>query len=205
MDKTKKNPFGGGNPNSIYTPMSEDEQEVLQRLIAADDLEVHVVGWGKVGKLVGIKFGDLRVSIPLRITFQAPSVWTPIFYFDLELRTRTGLLLFRSRESALYNNEPVLIRAGMYLDMVWDIAIQKMAPELVKLIKPGAIGLTTREGNRTLQGDDAKLLKVLREGEAQVRAKSQQDAAKAAKLEKKALAEHPSEAKILVTVPSKGA
>ena len=43
-----QNQFGGGNPNSLYVPMSEDEQEVLQRLVETSDLRVVIDGWGHI-------------------------------------------------------------------------------------------------------------------------------------------------------------
>ena len=35
-----KNIFGGGNPNSIYVPMSEVEQEAVSRLVESKDLRI---------------------------------------------------------------------------------------------------------------------------------------------------------------------
>jgi len=64
--------------------------------------------------------------------------------------------------------------------MIWDIAIQRMDPKLVKMMKPGTLGLTSRwtdkdTGGLTLFGNSKltsvqkqKLLRV-RAGEALVR------------------------------------
>lgn len=175
-----KNPFGGGNAQSLYTPMTEDEQEVLERLIEGDDLEVNIVGWGVVTK-PQITFGDLRLSIKLPLSFDRPALPQPNWYFDLELRTRSGLVLYSERQATTYGGKPIQIAAGMQFLMVWDIAIQKIDPKIVKAIKPGALGLTTREGNRRLKTGDKELLHNLRQGEKMARQATIDRLAKAAK------------------------
>jgi hypothetical protein len=141
-----KNPFGG-LVGMGYTPMSEDEQEVISRLVAAKDLRVVINGWGFVDE-PQIVFGDLRLGVSFRMHFDRPEAPMNVTYFDLELRTRTGLLLFKERQSCMYAGKPLQIAAGVYLDMVWDIAIKAMDPKLVKMLKPGATGLTSRWQDR---------------------------------------------------------
>lgn len=183
-----KNVFGGGNKNSLYTPMSEYEQEVLSRLVEARDLDVTIVGWGYI-KGVKANHGDLRLNIPLEITFSAPETPILVDHFDLELRTGSGLLLFKERQSAKYNGQPLPVGAGTSLSMVWSIAIKAMAPDLVKMYKPGAVGLTSRWvdrdtgafsflGNTKLPESSRALLRKLRRGEAKVRAMNRKDAGK---------------------------
>lgn len=180
---TEKNAFGGGNKKSLYTPMSEDEQEVLSRLVQAKDLDVFIVGWGFI-KGVSASFGDLRLDIPLQINFSAPAVPMPVSYFDLELRTGSGMLLFKERQSALYNNNPLMVGSGTNLSMIWSIAIRAMDPKVVKMYKPGATGLTSRWvdrdtgditflGNSQLSSASKTLLQKLRLGEARVKKMSQ--------------------------------
>ena len=140
---SERNMFGGGNPNSLYTPMSEDEQEVVSRLVAARDLDVIIVGWGVI-RNVQASFGDLRLDIPIQITFNRPEVPMMVSHFDLELRTGSGLLLFRERQSSEYDGKPIAVGTGTSLSMVWHIAIQAMDPKIVKELKPGARGLTSR-------------------------------------------------------------
>lgn len=163
-----KNIFGGGNPRSLYTPMSETEQEVLERLIQANDLEVNVVGWGVVTQ-PRITFGDLRISLVFRLDFNAPEVYVPVHYFDLELRTRNGFVIFSERQPTLIGGLPIQIKNGSFIDLAWDIAIQKMNPEFVRMVKPGATGLTSRDGNMKLDETAQQLLKAVRQGEARVR------------------------------------
>jgi len=174
-----KNPFGGGNPNSLYTPMSEYEQEVLERLIDAGELEVHIVDWGIIHQ-PKITFGDLRLCIIIPMKLDRPPLPQPNFWFDLELKTRSGILLYKERLPTMDGGKPIQLCAGMELVWAWDIAIQKMDPKLVKALKPGALGLTTHEGNRKLNTAQKKLLHTLREGEAKARQNTQSRLAEAA-------------------------
>lgn len=181
----ERNALGGANPHSLYVPMSETEQEVLERLTEKDDLMVVIHGWGVVHE-PKITFGDLRLSIPFRLEFDRPETPMEVPWIDLELKTRAGLSLFGpDRLPTIYNGKPFKVCAGVFVDMIWDIAIEKMDPKIVKMIKPHAIGLTTREGNRNLKGKTAKLYELVRTGEAKVR---DGDKKKVAKLEAEQIA-----------------
>ena len=162
---SEKNIFGGGNSLSLYTPMSEDEQEVLHRLIEQDNLEIHIIGWGIVNKFERISFGDMRLQIVFRLILTAPAMHIPVPYFDLELRTRTGILLMKSQYPLTEGGEPRMLGAGSELKLAWEIAIRHMDPEFVKLMKPGAMGLTTREGNYKLPEQHMNTLRGLRKVE----------------------------------------
>lgn len=188
-----KNPFGGLNPKSLYIPISDDEQEVIERLVSASDLQVVIAGWGFINAPT-VKFGDKRVSIPIRLTFNAPEVPVNVYYFDLELRTQSGIILYAERQPTLYDNKPIKVGAGITLDMVWDIALSHMNPNLVKMIKPGAKGLTSRlqdkdtkeitnTGNMDLAADEQKVLNRIKLGERKIK---QHDAKKLAEAEAKA-------------------
>jgi hypothetical protein len=173
------NPLGGKNPHSLYVPMSDTEQEVLERLVEKDDLMVVVHGWGIVHKLQ-VTFGDLRLTLVLHLDFDKPEPpGQAVHWFDLELKTRAGMSLYGpDRLPTVCNGKPLVVAAGMVVDMAWDIAIQSIPPEIVKIIKPHAIGLTSAEGNRNLRGKKAKLFEMVREGEAKVREASKEDVAK---------------------------
>ena len=175
----QRNVFGGGNKNSLYTPMSEDEQEVLARLVQTRDLQVRILGWGAIDA-VQASFGDLRIDIPIQITFTKPDNPVSVSFFDLELRTGSGILLFKERQSVVYQGQPLAVGRGTTLSMVWTIAIQAMTPELVKALKPGAIGLTSRwldkdtgritfKGNTKMSSEKMALLRKLRMGELKVK------------------------------------
>lgn len=187
------NMFGGGNVNSLYVPMSEIEQETISRLIEAGDLRINIVGWGYVDNLQ-VTFGDARVRIPFRMNFSKPAVQQPCYYFDMELCTGSGRVLYKERQSTLYGGKPIGIVAGMYLDLVWDIAIRSIDPQLVRDVLPGTTGLTSRlqdkdTGNITLTGNmrlnstEKAAIALLRRGEA---ASRRQTAARADHATKKA-------------------
>lgn len=175
-----KNIFGGGNRYGLYTPMSDVEQEVLDRLVESGDLMLEVVGWGRIEHLPDIRFGDLRIQIPFKMVFTKPDYPVPVHHFDLRLKTRSGLVLHEERMPALYDGKPIEVFAGLELHMVWDIAIQHMDPKVVKAIKPAAYGLTSANldrdtksptlfGNRKLGDKEKEMLYRLREQEALAR------------------------------------
>lgn len=174
------NPFGGKNPRSLYVPMSEVEQEFLDRLIQAQDLQVRVHGWGIVPNPT-VRMGDQQVIIPLTLKFDRPEVPIPVSSFDLELLTGSGVSLFRETQSCLYDGHPLYVGTGTRIDMVWHVAIRAMDPKLVKTLMPGVVGLTSRAfdkdtgnltntGNMKLTEDQKKILAVIRQGEANLRA-----------------------------------
>ena len=176
----KTNLFGGKNPRGLYVPMSEDEQEVVHRLVEAEDLVLIIHGWGHLDR-PRFLVGDHRIGVQFRLTFNRPAAPTPVWFFDLELRTRTGISLVKERLPTIYAGKPVQVCAGMYLDMQWDIALHSMDPRLVKLLKPGAYGLTSRrqdkdtgemtaQGNMKLDGNQKRALAELEASQARGRA-----------------------------------
>jgi hypothetical protein len=191
----ERNPFGGVK-GSLYTPISDDEREVLDRLISARDLDVFVKGWGYIRGVQAGRAGDLRIALPLTLEFDRPDTPVPVHYFDLELRTGSGILLFAERQKTVYDGKPLMIGAGSRLQMIWDIAIHHMDPKLVKALKPGALGLTSRWidkdtgditllGNTKMSSSDKALLRKLRKSEAASRADTAQQTAKAVANSKK--------------------
>lgn len=172
-----RNAFGGGNPNSLYVPMSEDEQEVLHRL--QPEMRVVIHGWGHIDA-PKIIIGDARLSVILDLSFHKPATPQPVHFFDLELKLRNGMSLYKKRMPTVVNGQPLMVGAGLDLKMAWDIMIHHLDPKLVKMIKPGAIGLTSRRldkdtGDATLTGNmrttpmQRRLLHELKQGEEKVR------------------------------------
>ena len=142
-----RNPFGGKNPLSLYVPMSETEQEFIDRLKSSGDLLVKIHGWGFIPNPT-ITAGDLQVVIPIELTFSAPEDPIPVHSFDLELCTVTGLSLFRETQSTVYDGQPLFIGAGTYIAMMWHIALKAIDPRVIKAYMPGTVGLTSRAIDR---------------------------------------------------------
>ena len=177
---TESNPFGGKSTAGIYVPLSEDEQEVLERLVQMQDVKLVIHGWGIIDKPV-LLVGEHRVTVKFRLTFKAPAEPMPVYFFDLELLThQTGISLFRKRMPCTYDNKPIWAQAGTFVDMAWDIALHSMDPRIVKLLKPGATGFTSRrqdkdtglitsEGNMKLDSAAKRKLAAIEKGAASVR------------------------------------
>jgi len=185
------NIFGGGNRRGLYVPMSEDEQEVIHRLVEAEDIQIIIHGWGTLDR-PRFLVGDHRIGVQFRLNFNRPAAPMPLYFLDLELRTRTGITLCKERLPTIYKNKPVEVAAGMYLDLQWDIAMHSMDPRLVKLLKPGAIGLTSRrqdrdtremtaEGNMKLDAKQREALRELEDAHAAARAFDEKNIVKATK------------------------
>lgn len=183
------NLFGGKNPNGLYVPMSNDEQEVLHRLQESQDVQLVVHGWGVIDN-PKMTIGDHRVGIDFRIFFKGLLVAQPLHFLDLELRTGSGKSLFRERLSV--GPKPIQIHEGQYLDFMWDIAIKHMDSHFVKEIKPGAFGLTSLrqdrdsgemsvEGNMKLNEKQKAILKELERNQEMVRQLDTTDAVAASK------------------------
>jgi len=180
----EKNMFGGGNANSVYIPMSDVEQEALLRLKESEDLVITIVGWGYIQN-PEITFGDKRLSIHIDITFNAPDIPMNVHYFDMELK-KGNLILFRERHRTYYNHQPIKVGSGTNLNMIWDIAIARIDPKLVKVLVPHARGLTSRLtdkdtgelslfGNMKLDSIQQQVAVKLKEGEKKVRAVDRKD------------------------------
>lgn len=190
-----KNEFGGGNENSLYIPITDVEQESIDRLVQQQELVVEIVGWGFIEN-PNITFGDKRVSIHIDITFNAPDVPIPVFFFELILKTRGGLILFQEKQKTIYNGGPLPVGTGTNLTMIWDIAIARVDPKLVKMIVPHARGLTslltdktTGElslfGNMKLDTKRKQMAYELRENERKIKEMDEESLRKAVKKSKK--------------------
>lgn len=130
------------HPHSYYVPLSETEQDVIQRMIEGQDIFVEVKDWGyhSSPKLIA---GDKRVQIRFPMEFVKPEgVYIPVYYFTLILKTRDGRVLARTTESTVVNNQPLMVTAGMVVDLIWDLALDKVSDELQQMILPGIKGKT---------------------------------------------------------------
>lgn len=123
-----------------YIPLSTKEQDVLQRMLEQDEMYVEVVGWGFHPNPT-ITAGDKRIQIRFPMEFTKPvGVDVPVKYFELRLKRRDGKTLASSTESTIYNNQPLYVTAGMQIDLVWDLALDRVSDELTKEVIPGIKG-----------------------------------------------------------------
>lgn len=137
------------NRYSSYVPLNETEQDVLQRMIEGQDIYVEIVDWGyhSSPKIIA---GDKRIQIQFPMEFVKPvGVTIPVYYFRLRLKDRSGRKLVETVEPTVFNNQPLYVTAGTIINLVWDLALDKVSPELQKMILPGiqgkAVG-TIRDG-----------------------------------------------------------
>lgn len=166
---SETNPFGGKNPNGLYVPITDTEMEVLDRLRTDHGFRIEIKDWGYVDDPV-MKFGDKRVSFEFTMVFKAPDTPMEVRSFEMSLWTKTGIHLFGPRSYAtIVGGQPLKVHAGFELQLALDIALDQMSGHLVRLVKPGAFGLTSYHGNLHLTEDKQKLLAAMREGEARVR------------------------------------
>lgn len=180
-----ENAFGGKNPVGLYVPMSDDEQEVLHRLKESKDLQLVVHGWGTIPNPTLI-VGDHRIRIDFHLFFKGLYVAQPLHYLDLELKLGNGMSVYKDRKPLPRpGGQAYMVSEGDDLQFQWDIAISHMDPDFVRLVKPGATGLTSRrqdkdtremtsEGNMQLNDEKRRLLHRLESGQRKVR---QMDAA----------------------------
>lgn len=199
MKSKETNPFGGKNKHGMYVPMTDDELEVLARLAEAGEFKVVIKDWGHV---TGFKlqrfnpetwggnpiliFGDKRISFYFQMHFNAPALPQPNYFFDMEVWAK-GHKLFAQRLPTETMGKPVQICAGMSLTLALDVAIDKIDPKIVKEIKPGSVGLTTRQGNMHLNPELQRMLAKLRGAEKRVRAGTVQEAVDATQKMDKAI------------------
>ena len=187
-----QNILGGRNPHGLYVPMSDDEQEVIARLVEADDLRLIIHGWAVLGKPHLIVGGDLRVGVRFRLDFPDGMAPVQVPFLDLELRRSNGQTVFREKKALGPAGQAPIAAGGAFFELQWDIAIHSMDPAFVKAIKPGARGLTSRridrdtgartaEGNMQLDSTQKAALAHVEAGAEQIR---KEDAAAAAKAEK---------------------
>jgi hypothetical protein len=139
-----KNEFGGGNSISSYIPITEIEQEFISRLVESGEIMVVLHGWGVTQPRV--TFGDKNLHAHIKFMFDKapppPGVQVP--FFDMELKTQSGISLYRQKMPTSYDNNPILISNEVDLEMVWDISLRFIDPKLIKLLMPSVTGFTTR-------------------------------------------------------------
>ena len=122
-----------------YEPLTDDEQEILQRLKDDNDLYVEIKDWG-YHLNPHITVGDKRIQVRFPMHFVKPFFPQPVWSFTLLLKTRDGRTLYQSKESTMYDNQPLMVQAGLDVDLAWDIQIGQISAEFQSLIRPGFVG-----------------------------------------------------------------
>jgi len=198
------NILGGKNSNFAYTPMSEDEQDALSRLVASDDLMVEVVGYGTVHKFDRKPIlGDAILSIDFTLVFDRPEFYVPAYNLELVLKTRSGDQIYK--EKLTTGSEPILVRVGEVFSMTWTIQFKHLDPSLVKRVKSGAFGLTNRfMGEWKLDEEQQLMMKAIEEGKKNLERLNKEDLERSEINQKKVYSDIQSdnEKKIVIPVTS---
>ncbi len=138
----------GGKSDFLYIPLTEIEQEFIARLVESGEIMVVIHGFGSTQPVV--TFGDKVLHAYIKFLFDKapPAPGVPVPYFDMELKTQSGICLYRQKMPTSYNNKPMIISNEVELEMVWDIALKYIDPKLIKALMPQVRGFTTRLEDR---------------------------------------------------------
>lgn len=141
--------------NVNYTPLTNDEQDVLSRLIdEGRELYVEVRALdcsGEDKRIVSegfhpepeITWGDKRIQVQFPLEFTRPSVLTPIHALHLQLKMRDESVLVDDIQPARGpNGNAIRIMEGTTLDLIWDVMIDRIPDRFQKRIRPGLTGKT---------------------------------------------------------------
>ena len=190
LKNLEKNPFGGKNPHGMYVPLTDTELEVLERLALGQDFKLVIKDWGYVehfrlgqwnpetwdGSPI-VQFGDKRIAFYFTMNLSAPAIPQPNYYFDFEVWAK-GHMLFATRQETTNGGKPIQVCAGMQLGLALDVALDRIDPKIIREIKPGAVGLTTRHGNMKLNVHEQRMLRDLQNAERKIREASAEDVRK---------------------------
>lgn len=123
-----------------YTPLSTKEIDALHRMVDGQELYVEIVGWGfhPNPKMIA---GDKRIQIHFPLEFTYPEIAQHLPYVDLVLKLRDGTELVRERLPVQQQTgEKVYVHAGIVMDMIWDMSIDRIDSTLVRRLTPGIRG-----------------------------------------------------------------
>ena len=165
----EKNILGGGNPHGLYQPISDLEQETLERLAAELAYSVRVVDppnfFARIERISPASDKRIQFDITLSQNPSIPGI-THIRQVTLQLWARNRLLFqrpMRLEVTTVKGPQPVMFGSDPHAGVIeqtirWDITIEKMNPDLVKEVCPGAVGLTAPERflNQTAEQEKAR-------------------------------------------------
>lgn len=167
MDSSDKNPFGGGNPNGLYVPLTDDERDAIDRA-RERGVVVKVRGLG-VFPATKVVVGDHRVSVGFTVRVEAPKT---INEFAHSVETEDGIVLASETIPCLQQGKPMMLRPGEEVEMEIHISLTHLDPKVLRTLRPGATGLTSRRldrdtgdfsfaGNMQLSDEQRRLLTLL--------------------------------------------
>lgn len=178
--KRGTNTFGGKN-QTLYIPLTDIEQEFISRLVEMGEIIVVLHGFGVTQPRV--TFGDKNLHAHIKFLFDKapPPPGMSVPFFDMELKTQSGLSLYRQKMPTSYDNTPIRVSNEIELEMVWDIALKFIDPKLIKMLMPQVTGFTTRledrdtheitmTGNMNLNREQIKQAQKLDEAERKIKA-----------------------------------
>lgn len=169
MGKDEQNPFGGGNPNGLYVPITDDERDAIGRA-AERGVVVKIRGLG-VFPSTSLVVGDARVSVGFTAKVDEPKTLTE---FSHSVETDDGIVLAAETIPCLQQGRPMILLPGEEVEMELHLSLTHLDPKLLRCLRPKATGLTSRRidpvtgdftfaGNMRLTDDQRQLLALLPE------------------------------------------
>lgn len=169
MGRDDQNPFGGGNPNGLYVPLTDDERDAIGRA-AERGVVVKVRGLG-VFPSTSVVVGDARVSVGFTVKVDAP---TTLAEFSHSVETDDGIVLATETIPCLQQGKPMILLPGEEVEMELHLSLTHLDPKLLRALRPKATGLTSRRldrdtgdfsfaGNMLLTDEQRRLLALLPE------------------------------------------
>lgn len=146
--------------NVNYTPLTDDEQDVLSRLVdekKAVYVEVQALHRNSDGdaSVVSsgfhpeprITWGDKRIQVRFPFEFTEPGFFVRVHAIHLKLKMRDGTVLTEDVLPAQGpDGNPVRVMEGTQLDLVWDVMLKGISSDLRKRLRPGLKGKTIMRG-----------------------------------------------------------
>jgi hypothetical protein len=130
---------------SYYRPLVDNEQEALLRMIEGQDAYVEIEGWG-FHSAPKITAGDKRLQVRFQLEFSKPAFYqVAVRELTLVLRLRDGREVFRDTKSVVYSGQPLMVQAGVCLDLVWDMALDSISQDFLDIFLPGFKGKKVME------------------------------------------------------------
>lgn len=169
MGSGEGNPLGGANPHGLYVPITPDEQDGIERA-KERGVVVKVSGLG-VFPSTHVTIGDHRVSVGFTVSVKEPRSLTQ---FSHSVETEDGIVLAAETISCIQMGQPMRLLPGEEVEMEIHISVARIDPKVLRQLRPGVTGLTSRRvdrdtgefsfaGNMQLTDDQRKLLTLLPE------------------------------------------